>query len=222
MHMTERVDPRNYIITRKRKKYRFAKFCNARNCYEVAEWKKAPADVIEVGAGTGLFSAQIARRHPRARVIAIDVKGDRLQKGAYYALENNIPNVSFIRARADQIGDLLNAHSVRELWITFPDPFPKKRSEGRRLTHATFLKCYQRLLIPTGLLHLKHDNQEFFEWSKQQLIDNGWRIVTETNDLHASLSDDDAHTMTTYEQRWLGEGRKVHYLSARLAHGEVQ
>lgn len=47
------VDPSQFIITRKRKKYKFALFANSPLCFEAAEWDKAwHADVIEIGAGT--------------------------------------------------------------------------------------------------------------------------------------------------------------------------
>ena len=149
------LDPQQFIITRKRKKYRFAKFHNATNCYEYDEWCQAApevrqsATVLEVGAGTGMFSVELAAQHPDEVFVALDVKGDRLQKGAYAALERGITNVLFVRARADQIGELFAAHSLKQLWVTFPDPFPKRRSAGRRLTHPTFLRstssCYGRV-----------------------------------------------------------------------------
>ena len=83
------LDPQQFIITRKRKKYRFAKFHNATNCYEYDEWCQAASEVrqsatvLEVGAGTGMFSVELAAQHPDEVFVALDVKGDRLQKGAY-------------------------------------------------------------------------------------------------------------------------------------------
>ena len=59
------LDPKDFIITRKRKKYKFAKFANSPLCFELDEWKKTSIDVVEVGAGTGLFSVEleIGRAH---------------------------------------------------------------------------------------------------------------------------------------------------------------
>ena len=33
------VDPNQFVISRKRKKYKFAKFHNAENCFELDEWR---------------------------------------------------------------------------------------------------------------------------------------------------------------------------------------
>ena len=78
------LNPDDFIITRKRKKYRFALFANSPLCFEYDEWcaqPPQPISHIEIGAGTGLFSTQLAARNPQAQVLALDVKGDRLQVG---------------------------------------------------------------------------------------------------------------------------------------------
>ena len=140
--MSEILNPEDFIITRKRKKYKFAKFHNAENCFEFAEWQKRPIDVVEIGAGNGLFSVELAARHPEQMFAAVDVKADRLQHGAYKALERGVTNIAFVRARADQVDELFEANSLSQVWLTFPDPFPRSRSAGRRMTHPTFLAKY--------------------------------------------------------------------------------
>lgn len=209
-----RLDPRDFIITRKRKKYKFAKFANSPLCFELEQWKKAAADVVEVGAGTGLFSVELAARHPKKQFVAIDVKGDRLQKGAYEAEARGLRNVRFVRARADQLGEMIKARSAQQIWVTFPDPFPKKRSAGRRLTHPTFLYTYTKLLHKKGALYLKHDNLTFFTWSLEQLVACRWRIAELSFDVHDSNLSDEYKIKTTYEQRWLDEGGTINFVRA--------
>ena len=210
------VDPSQFIITRKRKKYKFALFTNSPLCFEAAEWDKAwHADVIEIGAGTGQFIVELAARHPEWTYVAIDVKADRLQKGAREAEERGLENVRFLRARADQVGELFVTHSLCELWLTFSDPFPRKRSAGRRLTHPHFLQVYAELLTPGGALNIKHDNPAFFQWSLEQLVADGWRIDQLSFDLHESELSDDYKILTPYEERWLDEGRITQFVRAR-------
>jgi tRNA (guanine-N7-)-methyltransferase len=215
--MPELLDPKNFIITRKRKKYKFAKFHNAENCFEFSEWTKRPADYVEIGAGTGLFSVELAALHPDKQFVAVDVKADRLQKGAYEALERGLANIVFVRARGDQIDELFPSHSVNNIWLTFPDPFPRKRSSGRRLTHPTYLKKYQTVLAADGKFHLKHDSRDFFLWSLEQLVDQRWHADELSFDLHDSTYSDEYKVMTTYEQRWTGEGLATNYVRARCA-----
>lgn len=208
------MNPDDFIITRKRKKYKFAKFHNAQNCFELDEWRRQAVDYIEIGAGTGLFSLELARRHPDKLFVAVDVKADRLQKGAYAALEQNIDNILFVRARADQIDQLADEQSLQGIWVTFADPFPRRRSAGRRLTHPVYLSKYFALLSSTGSLYVKHDNLEFFEWSLEQLVRERWSIDELSFDLHDSELSDDYKVLTTYETRWLSEGRYTYMVRA--------
>ena len=214
---TGKVNPDDFIITRKRKKYKFAKFANAENCFEFDEWQrgKYSVDVLEVGAGTGLFTVQMAEAQPGRSYLALDVKADRLQKGAYAAIDKDLADVRFIRARGDQIDQVVEPGSVSEVWITFPDPFPRKRSAGRRLTHPSFLKKYQSILKPGGALFLKHDNREFFMWSLEMLVKEGWVIEELSFDLHESDLDGRYKYTTTYEDRWLSEGLVTNFVKAR-------
>lgn len=212
--MSDLVDPKDFIITRKRKKYKFAKFNNAENCFEFDQWQPRAVDVVEIGAGTGLFSLELAARYTDKIFVALDVKSDRLQKGAYQAIERNISNVFFVRARADQIDQLFTANSVQQIWLTFPDPFPRKRSAGRRLTSPDFLQAYAQILNQSGTLNLKHDNIDFFHWSLEQLVSEKWQIDQLSFDLHDSELSDDYKIMTTFEKRWLDQGFKTNFVRA--------
>ena len=208
------VDPNQFIITRKRKKYKFALFHNSPLCFEFDEWAPHHVDVVEIGAGNGMFTVELATRHPEQVFVAVDVKGDRLQKGAREAEARQLNNVFFVRARADQLGELFTPNSLNAIWLTFSDPFPRKRSAGRRLTHPHFLKTYAELLCADGSLIIKHDNPDFFNWSLEQLVTEGWRLKELTFDLHESYLGEDYKILTAYEQRWLGEGRIINFVKA--------
>ena len=208
------VDPNQFIITRKRKKYKFALFHNSPLCFEFDEWAPHQVDVVEVGAGNGMFIVELATRHPEQMFVAVDVKGDRLQKGAREAEARGLNNVFFIRARADQLGELFTSNSLNAIWLTFSDPFPRKRSAGRRLTHPHFLKTYAELLRADGSLIIKHDNPDFFNWGLEQLVAEGWRLKELTFDLHESNLGDDYKILTAYEKSWLSEGRIINFVKA--------
>ena len=230
--MSQRLNPDDFVITRKRKKYKFAKFHNAENCFEFEEWKSfvtsdgvawaklAKKDLataplsLEIGAGTGLFSVELATLHPEKVFVAVDVKADRLQKGAYEALERGLCNIFFVRARADQIDELFAANSVEAIWLTFPDPFPRPRSARRRMTHSIYLKKYETLLKRRGMFCLKHDNLDFFCWSLEQLVAQKWHLKELSFDLNEADLPGDYKITTTYETRWLNEGRNTSLVSA--------
>lgn len=214
MLMASLLDPADFVITRKRKKHRFAIFSNSPLCFEVKDWDKTWRPVTaEIGAGTGIFSVVRAAESDK-KFVAIDVKGDRLQKGARCAAEQNLQNIRFLRARADQVDELLRPHSFETIWVTFPDPFPKRRAEKHRLTHPRFLRLYASLLAPGGSLLFKTDAEDLFEWSLEQIAKEGWKFEELSFDLHGSELSDDYKVMTTYEHRFHDEGLPVHFVRA--------
>lgn len=210
------LDPNDFVIARKRKKYRFAKFANSPLCFEFDEWPSQAdsVDVVEIGAGNGLFCVELAARHPEAQFVALDIKGDRLQRGAYEAEARGLTNVQFVRARADQVMELFAVQSLTAIWLTFSDPFPRRHSAGRRLTHPNFLRKYQELLRTDGSLMIKHDNRDFFHWSLERLVADKWLLEELSFDLHESELSDDYKILTTYEQRWLEEGLVTNFVRA--------
>ena len=214
--MSEQLNPKDFIITRKRKKYKFALFHNSPLCYEFDEWQKvSDVDVVEVGAGNAHFLVELAARHPEQQFVAVDVKADRLQSGARKAETADLTNIRFVRARADQVDELFAKDSVTDIWLTFSDPFPRKRSAGRRMTHPTCLAKYASVLRANGNLLIKHDNRDFFCWSLEQLVAEKWQLQELSFDLHESDLADDYKILTAYETRWLGEGLTSQFVRAR-------
>lgn len=213
----EPLNPEDFIITRKRKKYKFALFSNSPLCFEFDAWQKtSTVDVVEIGAGNAHFLVELAQRHPEQQFVALDVKGDRLQSGARKATERGLTNIRFIRARADQVDELFAPKSLTAIWLTFSDPFPKKRSAGRRMSHPTFLRKYAQVLHPGGSLFIKHDNQMFFNWTLEQLVQEKWQFMQLSFDLHDSELNSDYKILTAYEERWLGEGLKTQFVESIL------
>ncbi len=143
------------FITRKRKKWKFAHFDQWSNCMQASDVKPGGLSnyfdthqplIVEVGAGTADLSCKLARLYPERNFIAIDVKSDRLYAGAKAAQQDDLRNILFVRAQLRQVRELFEPGSIDELWVTFPDPFPRVRQAKHRLTHPAFLRVYGELL----------------------------------------------------------------------------
>lgn len=209
------IDPNDFIITRKRKLYKFAVFNNHPLCFEVDEWRDQSAiDILEIGAGTGLFAVELAAKFPDKQVVAVDVKADRLITGAKAASEKGLTNIRFLRAHVNQLSNVLQPHTVEKLWVTFPDPFPKDRHSKHRLLHPHFLAFYASMLRRGGALYFKTDAKALFDWSLEQIVAKKWLITELTFDLHESSLSDEYKMMTTYEQRYVNEGLSINFVKA--------
>jgi len=206
-----RNHPEDFVITRRRKLYKFAKFDEYPNCFHLDEWKNFLAGsflakerdiVLEVGAGSALFSVELTRRFPEKTLIAVDIKSDRLYQGAREAEKLHLDNIFFVRSDISEITEIAPPHSVSEIWLTFPDPWPPKSDARHRLTAPRYLAYYHHLLASPilagsflakrgGILHFKTDNLPLFEWSLEQFAANGWQIEFITRDLHNSDAPDE-------------------------------
>ncbi|MBR1517133.1 MAG: tRNA (guanosine(46)-N7)-methyltransferase TrmB [Bacteroidales bacterium] len=168
--------------------------------------------VLELGCGKGDYTIALARIHPDRNYIGVDIKGARLWRGAKTSVEEKMANVAFIRTRIELIEQFFATDEVSEIWITFPDPQPKKPL--KRLTSPRFLQYYRSFLKHGGLVHLKTDSQELYEYTLHEVIESEkLPVYAATNNLYAVASDDEAQlTQTFYEKIWLGEGKKITYI----------
>lgn len=171
--------------------------------------------VLEVAAGNAQFSLELARRYPQNDYIALDIKSDRLYTSAKAALNEGVNNIIFVRAHMNDLPELFEHGSVDEIWLTFPDPFPRDRSAKHRLTHQSFLQKYRTILNDKGVLRFKTDNRELFLWSLEQFVDQKWHITELSFDLHETDLPDDYKINTYYEQRYLRENKSINYCSIR-------
>jgi tRNA (guanine-N7-)-methyltransferase len=218
-------------ITRKRKKWKFAHFESYKNCffYERGDDPQGAKDalknylptenkktVLEIAAGNAQFSLELARRYPELNFIAIDIKSDRLYTSAKKALEEGVANIAFVRMHLAELTKLFEQNTVDEIWLTFPDPFPRDRSAKHRLSHPSFLCQYRNILTNTGALKFKTDNRDLFLWSLEQLVAEKWRIDELSFDLHESDLSDDYKIMTHYEEKFTKEGIPTNYATCSV------
>lgn len=221
---------KNLYITRKRKKWKFAHFDSYANCFMhqrgaghetirkslLGYFKKDQSLVLEIAAGNAQFSLALARKYPNINFIAIDIKSDRLYTSAKQAMEESVENIAFLRMGIDEIEKFFLPHSVAEIWLTFPDPHPKKRASKHRLSHTSFLRQYRSILKETGRLKFKTDNRELFNWSLEQFVTEKWHILELSFDLHESDLPDEYKIMTYYEQRFTAEGISTNYATCSV------
>lgn len=173
--------------------------------------------IAELACGKGDYALSLARQFPENNYIGIDIKGSRIWYGSAQAEEEGLENVGFLRTQILHIESFFAESELNELWITFPDPRPRDRDEKRRLTHPRYLEMYQRLLKDEGIFHLKTDDLPFFEFSLQMLQDFGVKNIISTTDLYNHpLLKDHYGIQTTYEMRWLKEGKKINYLRCQF------
>ncbi len=171
--------------------------------------------ILELGCGKGEYTIGLAKSYPGRNFIGIDVKGARLWRGCRSVKEENLGNVAFIRSQIDHLEHYFGIGEVSEIWITFPDPQPGK--ERKRLTSPRFLEKYQKIMKPGGIIHLKTDDRNFYEYTLTAAGEYGSEIQVSSDDIYNSFkAGDETRFQTHYENIWLGIGKKICYLRFSL------
>lgn len=166
-------------------------------------------DVIELGAGKGEMICQLALNNPNQIFYAVEKYHTVAYKIAKQALKYELKNLFIVCEDIERINEIFT-NQVSLIWITFSDPWPKKRHEKRRLTYHTFLSKYRQLLTNNGIIKLKTDNDDFFNYTLKSLNKFNCNINFVTNDLHNSKKNS-SNFMTGYEIKWSKKGKKINY-----------
>lgn len=172
--------------------------------------------ILELACGKGDYTLSLAERFPTINFIGIDIKGDRIWRGAIEAREKRLENVRFLRIYIDHINNYFSVEEVDEIWITFPDPYLNDKKENKRLTSPVFLDRYRKLLKKGGRVNLKTDSPELFDFTLQVINDQKLEIISFVDDVHGSDHDiPNLDILTYYEKKHLKEGRKIFFVSFR-------
>ena len=179
--------------------------------------KKQNASVLELACGRGEYSVALSVLYANKNFIGVDIKGARLHQGATRALRQNLENVAFIRTRIEQIDMFFSENEISEIWITFPDPFLNETKSNRRLTSIPFLERYCKFLKKDGILHLKTDSTELYDFTLETLsFQTLFTLLESDNDIYAHpLSIPELDIKTYYEKKHLQDGRLIKYIKCK-------
>jgi tRNA (guanine-N7-)-methyltransferase len=212
----------------KRKLQQFAEYTSFPNTFDFAREMKGKWNAeyfknnhpitIELGCGKGEYSVALAQAFPERNFIGIDIKSNRMWRGAKTAIENNLTNVAFMRASIHLIEEFFDNNEVSEIWITFPDPFPKDKHDKHRLTHPRFLERYKKIIKPDTIINFKTDDDGLFQFTIETLEQQKIKPLQVILDVHHSDEADEylKNIKTYYEKLFSGRGRTIKFLKFKF------
>jgi len=171
---------------------------------------------LELACGKGEYAVGLAQLYPQRNFIGVDLKGNRIWVGAKKALQANLSNVAFLRTQIDMIATYFAPAEVNEIWITFPDPQLRMSKAKKRLTHPKFLRMYQEVLAPGGLIHLKTDSPALYEFTKTVISLYDCILHEDLDDVYAGDPSPELQIKTHYESLDIAGSNRVHYLKFSL------
>ena len=173
--------------------------------------------ILELACGRGEYSVGMGRLFSDKNFIGIDIKGNRIWKGAKTALEENLLNVAFLRAEIDKINEYFTTDEVAEIWVTFPDPQLRLSKAKKRLTHPKFLRLYQQVLQQDGLVHLKTDSPDLYNFTKTVIELYKLEVVVDYDNLYQNQNlAAELYIKTHYEGLDIAQSNRIHYLQFKI------
>jgi tRNA (guanine-N7-)-methyltransferase len=172
---------------------------------------------LELACGRGEYAVGLGRMFPEQHFIGIDLKGNRIWKGASIANKDGLTNVAFVRSQIELTSNYFSKDEVDEIWITFPDPQLRWSKSKKRLTHPKFLRLYQQFLKNDGIVHLKTDSPLLYNFTLKVIELYGLHLIYKTDNLYAEQNIDPRCLIKTYyEGLDIAQSNKIHYIQFNI------
>ena len=172
---------------------------------------------LELACGRGEYAVGLGRMFPEQQFIGIDLKGNRIWKGASIANKDGLKNVAFVRSQIELTSNYFAKDEVDEIWITFPDPQLRWSKAKKRLTHPKFLRLYQQFLKKEGIVHLKTDSPLLYHFTLKVIEMYDLDLIYKTDHLYAEQNIDPRCLIKTYyEGLDIAQSNKIHYIQFNI------
>ena len=137
--------------------------------------------------------------------------------GAKKAMEFPLKNVNFLRTQIEMLPDYFSEEEVDEMWITFPDPQLRTSRAKKRLTHPRFLRLYKKVLKQQGIIHLKTDSPDLYQFTLKVIKMYDLILLESCNDVYGqTVVDERLKIKTHYENLDIAGSNKIFYLKFSL------
>jgi tRNA (guanine-N7-)-methyltransferase len=158
---------------------------------------------MEIGSGKGRFLIQTAMERPDLNLIGIEKSLHYHRVIKERIARRKLANVSLINHDAYLVlRDMIPDASLAALHIYFPDPWPRKREQKRRIIRAEVLQQMRRTLITRGTGIFVTDHREYYEIAAP-LIESFFRA-------ERRIPGPDDLPRTNYEAKYRGQGRAIY------------
>lgn len=138
---------------------------------------------LEIGCGHGHFLTAYAEAYPEKICIGIDVCTQRILRGKKKQDRAKLSNLYFIKADAVEFLEALpEGVLIDEIYILFPDPWPKTRHYKHRLIQEEFLELLFSKSLVGSRIHFRTDHEGYFDWALREIRKSRFWELMETEE----------------------------------------
>jgi len=165
--------------------------------------REAPLE-IDLGCGEGGFLVAMAAQHPERNFLGIERLLGRVRKVCRMVVHHRLTNTRLLRIEtAYALRYVLPPASVSTAHVLFPDPWPKRHHQSRRLIQDGFTEALPGILVPGGALRITTDDEPYYLWMQKVIARaKGYEEV--------AWPEDEVYPQTNFERRFLAQGLPIY------------
>lgn len=164
---------------------------------------------IEYCSGNGHWIASKAQEFPHYNWVAVEMDFERARK-IWSKLKNyNLSNLLIICGEAlTATSHYFPPSSISQIFINFPDPWPKNRHAKNRLIQQAFLQELQRVLKKKATVDFVTDDEKYSEWTLRQVAKCGGFDSEYSN---GYITDNPGYGYSSFYEIWLSQGKEIRF-----------
>ncbi len=177
--------------------------------------RSAPV-IVEYCSGHGHWIVEKAKASPEKNFIAVEKRFDRARKIWTKIKNQGITNCIVACAEGGKLtSSYFPSSSIEEVYINFPDPWPKNRHAKHRIINEEFLKEIARVLIPEGTFIFVTDDEPYSEYFIEQINKEKSFSHAIPNPHYTKLPDD--YGISFFEELFRQQGKINRFHKVALA-----
>lgn len=165
---------------------------------------------VEYCSGNGAWIASKALEFPDVNWIAIEKKFERAAKIWSLVKREQLKNLLVICGEGLTVTErYLKEGSIAQVFVNFPDPWPKKRHWKHRIITQPFLKQVHRILDPDGYLTFVTDDDDYSKVMTEELMLSKQFSPLAPEPFYLKALP--GYGSSFFEQMWRRQGKNIYY-----------
>lgn len=164
---------------------------------------------FEIGFGYGEHTVHQAKLNPQANIIACETYINGVLSIISKIEKEKINNIKIFNGDARLLLEKIPDHSIDKIFILFPDPWPKKKQNKRRIINGEFIDLVRKKLKIGGILFFASDISNYVEWTFNYA---SGKLQPLFNSLENCKKEPEWWIKTRYQEKAIKEGRESYFL----------
>lgn len=165
---------------------------------------------LEYCSGNGTWIAKKAQKHPEYNWVALEKKYTRVRKIWAKSQNYELKNLFILAGEGlDITKRFIPRNSLSEVFINFPDPWPKRRDHKHRIIQESFLKELACVMEEKAQLTVVTDDEEYSK-AIIKTVDNSSYFTMNLPSPYYKTDYLD-YGSSYFEELWKSQGKEIRY-----------